>query len=466
VTTFEIQDFRAGLDTRRNIVKGAPGSLRVLRNAHITRGGEIEKRKAFSPFCELPGSTFGLAAVNGQKYVFGSAASMSVPPGVAYQRLPAPAGRTMTGVLSVALSAGKLFVIAAYDDGSTRQFYDGAQVTNYSINPDIQNARIALAYKNQMTLLSGNVLARSKIADPVGFNIGDTGAAFYDLSTQTNGSEALTGVAEYQQNLAVFSRRTIQVWAFSADPAAAAKAQTLTRIGTTSPRSVVSVGGADVFFLADSGVRSLRVRDSNGNAAVQDVGTPIDDTLVSLLRTMTPAQFEGVFAELEPGSGRYWITLAGATFVYSGFPSAGITAWSTYDLPPGATDMVVVDDRVFVRAGDAIYLYGGADNNQYDATPAEVEIPYVDGRGITTWKQWQGIDIAAEGTWQVYASYNPLQPDREDLLATLTGSSFFDLDHAVAGIGPFVKLRLVSVGSGPAKLASIALRYVAASMGR
>ena len=71
-------DFRGGLDTRRLDVTANPGTLVTLKNAHITRGGEIEKRQAFVSLATLPTNTFGPAAAGGQIYVFGSDAASSV----------------------------------------------------------------------------------------------------------------------------------------------------------------------------------------------------------------------------------------------------------------------------------------------------------------------------------------------------------------------------------------------------
>ena len=79
-----VEDFKAGLDTRRTNVTSVPGSLATLTNAHLTRGGEIEKRKAFVQLVTLPTdsdgnpATVGLAAGGGQIYVFGSLPSASV----------------------------------------------------------------------------------------------------------------------------------------------------------------------------------------------------------------------------------------------------------------------------------------------------------------------------------------------------------------------------------------------------
>ena len=67
-----ISDFRGGLDKRRMDLTSVPGTLVTLTNAHITRGGEIEKRPAFVSLATLPSNTTGLAAAGGQIYVFGS----------------------------------------------------------------------------------------------------------------------------------------------------------------------------------------------------------------------------------------------------------------------------------------------------------------------------------------------------------------------------------------------------------
>lgn len=430
-----------------------------LENAHINRGGEIEKRKSFATRYTLPAGTFGLAAASGALYVFGPTTNPGVPAGVTYQQLTPPALFTMLRVLSVQSFAGALFVIVEYTNGQVRHFYNGTIVTNYTLDANIQTARIALAFKEKMYLAYGSMLASSKIADPTDYNIASTGAAIYDMSTQAAGAETLTGLAEYQDNLAIFSRRAVQIWSFAADPAASAKLQTLSRIGTLSPRSVLSVGGTDVFFVADSGVRSLRVRDVAGNASVQDAGTPIDDTLTGLLRGLTATQREAIFAELEPTTGRYLVTIGDTTFVFSYFPGVGISAWSTYFMPTGASEKVAVDDRIFVRAGNTVHQYGGEDGDTYDSSEAVAETPYVDGRTIATWKNWRGIDVACTGTWQVYASFDPQQPTVEDLVAELTGSTFYQLDDALAGAGPMVKLRFVSVGDTAAILSSVVLHY-------
>ena len=64
-----VEDFRAGLDTRRTEITSVPGSARTLTNCHVSRGGEIEKRKAFVTYATLPAGTHGLAAA-GDRFLF------------------------------------------------------------------------------------------------------------------------------------------------------------------------------------------------------------------------------------------------------------------------------------------------------------------------------------------------------------------------------------------------------------
>ena len=42
-----VEDFAGGVDVRKGETTAPPGTARSIVNAHITRGGEIEKRKAF-----------------------------------------------------------------------------------------------------------------------------------------------------------------------------------------------------------------------------------------------------------------------------------------------------------------------------------------------------------------------------------------------------------------------------------
>jgi hypothetical protein len=109
--------------------------LTSLVNAHVTRGGEIEKRKAFHLTYTLPAGTFGLETSSNSVYVFGSLDLASqMPPGVTYQRLipPEGAGNAMTEVVSSTVYGGKPFVIAKFANGLKYPFWDGAFIKDFS----------------------------------------------------------------------------------------------------------------------------------------------------------------------------------------------------------------------------------------------------------------------------------------------------------------------------------------------
>ena len=132
-----VEDFRNGLDSRRMNVTSTPGSLVTLTNAHITRGGEIEKRNAFVELANLPSNTTGLAASGGQIYVFGSVASSSVsfasgtPSNINYVRLQHPSGEALTQVLSVDFFNGRVYASARFADGRIFHYYDGTRITDW-----------------------------------------------------------------------------------------------------------------------------------------------------------------------------------------------------------------------------------------------------------------------------------------------------------------------------------------------
>ena len=132
-----VEDFRGGLDRRRMNVTAAPGTLVELKNAHITRGGEIEKRPAFVEITQLPSNTIGLAAAAGQIYTFGSDPVGSVtfaantPSNVTYVQLQHPSGEELTDVLSVDFYNGQLYAAAQFADGRIYHYFNGTRITDW-----------------------------------------------------------------------------------------------------------------------------------------------------------------------------------------------------------------------------------------------------------------------------------------------------------------------------------------------
>lgn len=458
-----IEDFRAGLDRRKLPVSSPQGTLQTLSNAHVTRGGEIEKRLAFVPQYSLPANqTHGFDGADGTLYVWGSVPDPGVPIGVTYQQLSAPGGAAMARVVATEFFDGKPFVAAEYADGAMHYFYDGTLVDDWEAGDPAhvagRDAAALLTVRDKMYAANGSLLSFSAIADPVDWDAG-VGAGFKNMSNQTAGSETLTALGRYQNLMAVFARRSIQLWYLDPDPLENVQKQVLSNIGTFAPKSVVSYGDADVFFLADSGVRSLRARDSSNQSGVADIGTPVDEFLLEHLATLTQAEREASVGVLEPLSGRYILFVGAKAFVFSYFSTSRTSAWSTYDLDEPVTDACAIDGRVWLRVGDSLLLLGGDDGRTYDSSKVEVELPYIDGRSIATFKRFKGVDVVCEGAWTLYVNTDPGQPSEESKIAGIANTTINMDSLGMTGRSPVIKFRLVSEAPGPARLSKLVVHY-------
>lgn len=673
-----IEDFRAGLDRRKSILTAPPGTLWTGNDCHITRGGEIEKRKAFVSKYTLPAGTVGLFGVGQLLYAFGDAAAPTgMPPNVQYQRLQPPSGSpTLLRILSAEIYDGKPYVIGEFSDGNIYHYFNGTRVSTWdTVSASVAsgfNVALALASKvdkdaavsaiavgavvtitaavagtdftisasavdggsdntQSLTLstIQANVVAAAEAqatgsvtitggtqgagnevsaitvngvdilgapvawwnsnadtaaavvaqinsftsspeytasaagavvtitalagtgAGPNGFVVArtvggtvtatttnmaggsaavsavakvvtatvggvfepadiytitingtayvvsgrasgtgtfvatlkdkvyatvaslayfcatgtpatwgsGTGAGFINMSSQAAGSELLTGLAVYQNNLAVFARRAIQIWYVDADPALNRQLQVLNNFGTFAPNTISEVGDSDIFFLSPSGVRSLRTRDSINIGSVYDIGTPIDELVQVDVAALSEEARSRTMAIIEPSDGRYWLVLGNKIYVFSFFAQSKISAWSTYT--PGFTvdAVATINDQVYVRSGNTIYLYGGDSGNVYDSTQAIAELPYLDAKTPATTKTFEGVDVSLEGRWDISVGFNPETPSVRDLIGAFDRSSFGLGRITGVGQGTHFGARFVSQGSGYAKLANMIIHY-------
>lgn len=563
-----LEDFRAGLDQRRLSEASAPGSLQVLKNAHINRGGEIEKAKLWYPKYTLPANTFGLLGLNASLYVFGSISPPSMPAGTTYQQLAGPDSNTMVDVISADSFSGSPYVVAEYGSSLQYHFFNGTIVDDWYeglvrssmtnndgiathirdlINADTGNVvsataagavvtvtadatntaftisatavnktggvndqtavvatptppgvgvaqvstvtiggtfeagdkftviingryygitgmeeapvRSVITHKNKEYAASGVNLFFSGVAEPSMWKPQNTGSGVIDMSAQTSNEETLTALGVYQNNLAVFTRNTTQVWSMDPDPATNVQLQVLDNVGTQSPKTVVGFGDSDVFFLSDFGIRSLRARDSSNSAGINDVGTPIDNLIISEIEAQSATDITEACAAIEPRNGRYILSINSKMYVFSYFPSSKIAAWSTWEPGFGVTDFATLSGRLYGRKDDIIYLLGGDNNDQYTAQEVVVEMPYLDARTIGTWKRWTGLDLILEGQWDVFVNTNPLQPTVWEKTATVYQTSIGQMKLGMQQYAPMMKFKFVHQGTGAAKISKVIVHY-------
>lgn len=677
-----IQDFKIGMDRRRKRIAGTPGSLWTLENAHITRGGDIERAKKMVPYYDLPAGTFGAAQVKGQIFVFGSAdLSSSIPAGVQYQRLQ-KGSANMVRVLDVKVAQAKFYVVAEFDDGGLYHFYDGTRITGWDTiadtNASYENLASYLAdkinnesnveavsYGTSITLtartagtaftiaksttdiggttdqdivlteVQANVVAQAAasatgtveittsfgdpssiiaaltvegtnlLADPVvwetsnvftasllaaeinagteshtysasadgtvvtilaGAGTGEdengkvvatvnqgamtttttnmaggaaavdaaaqiyraeftgtmeeediftltidgtaysgtpraaatgtaafvsnrrvfspaadvlfytqiddfddysdgtasSGAGFIPLSSNAENMERAVTVGSYNNRAAVFGREAVSLYLLDTDSDNIIFDLPIENSGTPAARSVIGYGNNDLFYLDTSGIRSLRARQGTEAPYVSDVGSPMDPFLIDHMASIPKAKVARAVAAIEPTDGRLMVAVDRNVYVFSYFPSNKISAWSYYDFGFVITDFVRARGRLYARAGDVIYLYGGEDNDSWPDEGEQIvtlETPFLSANTPATDKMFAGVDMGIENTWSTFLLPDPANDALEIDCGTFTKTTYGKPDINVPGETSLFALRMECRAAGRASISSMAIHY-------
>ena len=332
----------------------------------------------------------------------------------------------------------------------------------------------ALTLNNRVHFLAGQTWYGSDNGDPTGWEQQTAGAFAIQLASQTQMPENLVALAPYQGRIAIASRRTVQIWIIDANPANITQQQVLANIGTFAPLGMQSIGDLDVLIPSDSGVRSLRVRDSSLNAFVADLGSAIDSLIQAVVAGTSASTLAGACAVVDPIANRYWLFLPGSNTLYvlSYFPSSKIVAWSTYvvtTLVTGAqanvtpVKMVVYNGQVYMRGtrggNSYIFVYGGNNGTTYDNTVAIMQTPFFDMKRPANNKNAQGVDVDVQGTWQVAATADWIDGTLIVADAGATQATFDQGWVSFTSEGTHFSMELRTTGSTAASVASAILHY-------
>lgn len=320
--------------------------------------------------------------------------------------------------------------------------------------------------------VSGSSLFFSGIEQPTEFTTAGLGAGFLDMSKQAAEATVLQSIGVYYAFVAVFAERVILIYLIDADPTNNKLQQRLLNTGTASPRSVTQFGDSDLFYLDESGVRSIRARDASNAAATTDLGSPVDTLITAKLRALSPLERQNVIGLINPIDKRFWLIFPDQIFVFSFFEGTKISAWTTYNPfyfnDAGAKVLITIDDaavfnrRVYIRGGDKVFCYGSvATGLATDDTSAVAWLPFLDGESPTVEKKWTGFDAAVRGVWNVRAGMQPTEAGLliDDEIANISETTFTKPDLAEVGQSTHISMRFASSGPGPAILSSCAIHY-------
>lgn len=338
-------------------------------------------------------------------------------------------------------------------------------------------------YNNKVYFIAGSQVFFSEIGEPRNYNNPDgIGNGFVTLANQSQSPEDIVAMATIQGRVAFFARRTTHIWTTNPDPTLWSLEQVLQNIGTVAKLSVQQVGDLDVLFLSDTGVRSLRARESTLNAYVDDIGSPIDSLIQTILLDIANlGDIPNACSVIEPSSGRYWLFVETAgvastqrIYVYSRFPSSKVAAWSQYI--PMSSDgdiffpqkMFVYQGRVYIFDGLDVFQYGGESGNTYDNSPVTVETGFMDLESPGRIKKFSALNAAYYGNWKVEAACDPvtnLASAVWEPVAILdnnptAGAGTYDIARVPMALeGSHIKLRISSIQGGQKLFSQVVLHY-------
>lgn len=327
---------------------------------------------------------------------------------------------------------------------------------------------LAKTFDQKVYLATADGVYFPKVNDPTEWEDDDLGSGLIAVTNHSSGSEEVKAIGVYGNNLAFFSENNVQVWFIDPDPDQNYQTQILDNVGSFAPLGVQSIGDIDVLFPSYSGVRSLRARDSSNSATVSDIGTPIDELITEAIAGASASTREAACSVVDPIDGRYWLYLDGTIYVLSWFRGSNIAAWSTYTPEYDSSGMTTVgtiekfgilNNRIYFRAGDKIFNYGGSSNDSYDESVVTVELPYLDTDKPAHKKQFTGIDLACSGLWQLNYNINPEDDDEWDLIGNFNGSTYHKDTQGFHTYASHLRLKATTSAESQAKLSNLAIHF-------
>jgi len=328
----------------------------------------------------------------------------------------------------------------------------------------------AFVYKTREYVTAGSLLEYSAVNSGSDFSTAGaaSGTGFINISNDSDGSEPLQALAPYQTFVAAFTRKTIRIYALQTDATLNAFQQTLDNSGTIAPRSVLSYGNADVFYLDETGIRSIQARDITNVAFVNDAGSAIDPLVSDWITSLDEDTVARAVSVIEPVEGRFMLAIGTRIYVLSYFPSTKVNAWSYYEPGFTATDFIRTKRKLYARDTGTIYLYGGASGTTYPAAGEQtitVDMPFITAQDPATFKRWEGFDMACQGQWQVDLLVDPDDETKLISIGKVTKSTFNLPGIATVGEEPMVAPRLTSNAGGKLTVSSMVLHFLKTETG-
>lgn len=218
-------------------------------------------------------------------------------------------------------------------------------------------------------------------------------AGFLPAGLQATGSDTVTALGQFQKSLVVFFADSAQVWAVSSDPSANELTGTVENVGTIYARAGHALAG-DLFFLSQSGYRSMSLLAITANLQDADVGNPIDDLVVPSVSSS-----DDPFSLYYPKLGQWWSINGNTAWAYSFSKTSKLTAWSKFSFPFAIDDAAVLSQELYLRSGNDVYKVSqSAFKDGAQSIPlVDVQMYYQDAARPNVMKQFIGQKHICKG---------------------------------------------------------------------
>lgn len=346
---------------------------------------------------------------------------------------------------------------------STDQFTISINGTRYTSTGRAAGTGVA-AYiaKKRVWSTAGSLAVYSKLNTFNDFSdaTASSGSGFINIANESEGSERLVGAGTFIDQTAFFSRRNTRLYSINTDATATTITQPIDNTGALAARAILAYGTTDLFYLDETGFRSLKARDASGAAFVDDIGVAIDPFVRAYLDTLSSDVISRACSVVEPREGRYMCALGNYVFVLSYFPGRQISAWTYFNMGYQITDFARLYNQLYARSGDTVYLYGGADGSTYPSAGemiAKAYLPYVAASPPAS-SMLIGFDIACEGEWKVQQLLDPNNDALKMTVGTISGVTYDQPDIGDAGRASHMAFELTCSAAGAASISNITIR--------
>ena len=325
----------------------------------------------------------------------------------------------------------------------------------------------ALVLKKRVFSTALSLLRYCKLTDPTDWTTTTTPATDsgdINISSDSEGSQKLIALAKYNGEMAIFSRQEIDVYSILADATSNSIDTVLESSGTFAQRSCVAYGNNDVYYLSDSGIRSIRSHAISGSNTpfVNDVGSSIDPFVQDTMALTDADTLARAVAVLEPVDGLYMLAIGARIITLAFYPAAKISAWSYMEPGFVISDFAKYGSELYARSGDTIYLYGGFGGATYPAagvTAPFFETPFMAANDPAAIKILKGFDAGLFGNWQMDVLVDPNDTTKTVSVGVLSKTTYNLGSIGLPGRTSHIAFRATCTGGGRATFSSLALHY-------